>query len=122
MSLPGMDRKLPHPPLGGDADLSLEIAAALRREFGDLPATVKRIAQLANARERTVKNWLAGNNGPCGDKLVALMRHSDQVLEVVLRLSGRADLLRAARMDDALAKVQASLRNMEGLLDQKASE
>ena len=88
MSLPEMDRKLPHSPLGGNADLSSEIAAALRREFGDLPATVKRIAQLANARERTVKNWLAGNNGPCGDKLVALIRHSDEVLEVVLTVSG----------------------------------
>jgi len=117
MSLSGMDRKLPHLPLGAGKDLAREIAAALRREYGDLPATVKRIAHLANARERTVKNWLAGNNGPCGDKLVALMCHSDEVLEVVLKLSGRADLLRAARMEDALAKVQASLRNVEGLLD-----
>jgi hypothetical protein len=118
-----MDRKLPHSPRPAlDCELAREIAAALRREYGELPATVKRIAQLANAKERTVKNWLAVNNGPSGDNLVSLMRHSDQVLEVVLRLSGRADLLRVARMEEALAKVQDSLRNMEGLLDGRANK
>jgi hypothetical protein len=121
MSLSGMDRKLPHLVSRGERDLASEIAAALRREYGDLPATVKQIARLANAKERTVKNWLAANNGPSGDKLVALMRHSDQVLEVVLRMSGRQELLRSSAVDEVFAKMQASLRTMEELFNQNAS-
>lgn len=120
MSLSGMDRKLPHP-APTERDLASEVAAALRREYGDLPATVKQIARLANAKERTVKNWLAANNGPSGDKLVALMRHSDQVLEVVLRMSGRQDLLRSSAVGDVFAKMQASLRTMEELFSQNTS-
>jgi hypothetical protein len=41
------------------------------------------------ARERTVKYWFSGERGARGDHLVALARHSDAVLYVVLALAGR---------------------------------
>jgi hypothetical protein len=41
------------------------------------------------ASERTVKYWFAGERGPSGDHLIALARHSDAVLYVVLALAGR---------------------------------
>ena len=43
--------------------------------------------------ERTVKNWFAGKNGPNGKNLVELVRHSDEVLEVLLLMAGREDIL-----------------------------
>jgi len=42
----------------------------------------------AGASERTVKYWFSGERGPSGDHLIALARHSDAVLYVVLALAG----------------------------------
>jgi hypothetical protein len=69
------------------------VADALRRDFGGSPAAVKRVAKLVTANERAVKNWFEGRNGPNGEHLVSLMHHSTAVLETVLGLSGRHDLL-----------------------------
>jgi len=43
----------------------------------------------ACASERTVKYWFSSERGPSGDHLIALARHSDAVLYVVLALAGR---------------------------------
>jgi hypothetical protein len=45
--------------------------------------------------ERTVKNWLSGLYGPCGTNLVVLIRHSDEVLNALLTMARRQDLLLA---------------------------
>jgi hypothetical protein len=45
------------------------------------------------AGERTVKNWFEGRNGPNGENLIELIRHSDEVLEAVLVMAGRRDIL-----------------------------
>src|SRR5262245_52159260 len=65
------------------------IADALRAELGDTHRSVKIIMRWTGANERTVKNWLVGASGPSGVHLVALVRHSDLVLEAFLRLAGR---------------------------------
>jgi hypothetical protein len=57
------------------------------------------------AGERTAKTWLSG---PSGQHLIALMRNSDAVFALVLRLTGRAvghgqDDLTAARRHLAAA-------------------
>jgi len=60
----------------------------LTAEFPDI-----RLLNLAmrwtGASERTVKYWLAGERGPSGDHLIALVRHSDAVLFMLLALAGR---------------------------------
>ncbi len=71
------------------APFAFAIAAALKVDFGAAPASVKRIARLAGANERTARNWLEGRNGPSGESLVCLMQHSDAVFETVLTLSRR---------------------------------
>jgi hypothetical protein len=45
---------------------------------------------------REARNWFDGHNGPSGENLVSLVRHSDAVLETVLGLSGRQYLLPVA--------------------------
>ena len=121
MSLTEKGRKFPPdiaPAAAGSGDLAQEVAAALRREFGERPAMTKTVARITGARERTVKNWLAGSHGPSGDHLIALMRQSEEVLAVVLRLSGREALLRGDRIAEAQFRLQDSLRVMGELLEE----
>src|SRR5687768_4897930 len=57
------------------------IARALHREFDSTYAAVKTVVALTGANERAVRNWFDGTNGPSGEFLIALCRHSDEVLE-----------------------------------------
>lgn len=102
----------PAPP--GPAAFPELIAEALRREFGGTPAAVKAVVRLTRANERAVKNWFSAKNGPSGENLVSLIRHSDEVLETVLRLSDRHDLIVARKFSGAREK----LREMLALLDE----
>ena len=83
-------------PGAGEQDaqsLAAVLSAALRREFGDSPAAAKRIAKLVRANPRAARNWLEGVNAPNGEYLVLLMRHSDMMLEAVLTLACRSELM-----------------------------
>ncbi|WP_417803563.1 hypothetical protein [Thalassospira lucentensis] len=90
------------------------ISAALREEFGGNRSSVKTIARLIDANERSVKNWFDGTNGPNGEFLVRLCRHSDRVLEVVLLQSGHAELIKVRK----LALVREGLHQMLEILDE----
>jgi hypothetical protein len=72
-----------------DRPLAELIAAALRSEWGATPSARKEVGRITCANERAVRNWFEGKNGPSGENLVALIRHSDEVLRTVLELSGR---------------------------------
>lgn len=97
----------------GAGAFAAAIAAALHSEYGGTRAAVKTIVALTAANERAVRNWLDGRNGPSGELLVALCRHSDAVLETVLLLAGRNDLLTAKKLTDAKSK----LREMLAMID-----
>jgi len=77
------------------------IATALRAELGNSHQAVKTVMRWTGANERTVKNWFAGRRGPRGEHLMALIRHSNGALEIVLQLSGREDLIAAKTLLDA---------------------
>ncbi len=113
-SVPG--RNLPPGGAGGRIGASgfaTAIAAALRREYGGTRTAIKTIVALTGANERAVKNWFGGLNGPSGEFLIALCRHSDQVLETVLLLAGRDQLVTAKKFADA----KDTLRRMIVMLD-----
>lgn len=65
------------------------IATALRLELGASHRAVKTIMRWTGANERTVKNWLAARNGPRGEHLIDLIRHSDAVLYASLQMARR---------------------------------
>src|SRR5258708_37658046 len=98
-------------PPGGFADA---IAAALRREDGATHAAVKTVVLLTGANERAVKNWFAAKNAPSGEFVVALCRHSDEVLETFLLMAGREKQVRAKKIVDATNR----LRDVLVLLDE----
>lgn len=79
-----------------DRPFALLIAEAMLAEWGESPSARKEVGRITQANERTVRNWFDGRNGPSGENLVSLVRHSDAVLETVLALSGRDYLLPVA--------------------------
>ncbi|WP_288758710.1 hypothetical protein [uncultured Brevundimonas sp.] len=90
------------------------IAAALHEEWGASPSARKAVGLLTQANERAVRNWFDGRNGPSGENLVCLIRHSDAVLSAVLRASQRDQLLPAV----ALLRLKSSLRSALDNLEQ----
>jgi len=122
MSLPKKDRKVRSKSgktFPGDGNSTGEIigyadsiAIALQHDFGDSHAAIKKVVALTGSNERAVKNWFSAKNGPSGENLILLMRYSDPVLEAVLLMSGRAELVNAKKFIDAkqrLAEVQATI-------------
>ena len=122
MSLTGKDRKVQSkfgktfPDEIGDNQLSIAeaIAEALKSEFGTSAGSVKTVGRVTQANGRAVKNWFEGNNAPSGENLVCLLRHSDRVLNAVLLLAGRQELLIASR----LMGVHRAMRELVEAMDQ----
>jgi hypothetical protein len=81
------------------------IARALHREFDHTHAAIKTVVALTGANERAVRNWFDAKNGPNGEFLIALCRHSDQVLETFLLLASRTEHVRARQMVAAKQKL-----------------
>ncbi|WP_449253213.1 hypothetical protein [Brevundimonas naejangsanensis] len=91
------------------------IAGALRREFGGVPGSVKQVVRITGANERAVRNWFEARNAPSGENLVILMGRSDEVLETVLQLAGRQELVAARRLSGARDKLREMLELMDDL-------
>ena len=96
-------------PLPGAGGFALAIGDALRRQFGGTAAAVKTVVALTGANARAVRNWFAAVNGPSGENLIDLMRHSDEVLEAVLIMAGRVDLAKSKKLGDAKEQLQKML-------------
>jgi hypothetical protein len=112
MSFPKKGKSFPKGGSGGGSDFSIDdhafamkIASALRTELKDRNSRAKLVAGWTGANERTVKNWILGRYAPCGRHLVVLARHSDQVLNAILLMAGRQDLLLARKIEDLRQKV-----------------
>ena len=70
-------------------DYRTAIALALDEELDDTHRAIKTAIRWTGASECTVTYLFSGERGPRGDHLIALARHSDAVLYVVLALAGR---------------------------------
>ena len=71
---------------------------ALCREARRERGAVKRLMRWSGASEGAVKAWLRGDNQPRADHLIALMAHSDQILDAVLAAAGRASTIPVAEL------------------------
>src|SRR5215510_14519126 len=81
------------------------IARALHQEFDHTHAAVKTVVALTGANERAVRNWFDAKNGPNGEFMIALCRHSDQVLDTFLLMAGRTEHVRARQIVAAKQKL-----------------
>ena len=97
----------------GEGELAILISQALVAELGESHRAVKTAMNWTGASERSVKHWLAATYAPKGNHLVALARHSDEVLWAFLAAADRADL----RIAMELGAVRAKLIELVELLD-----
>ena len=111
-SFPKKGKSFPKRARDGGSDFSLDdhafamkIALALKSELKDRNSRAKLVAGWTGANERTVKNWILGRYAPRGRHLVILAQYSDQVLNAVLSMADRQDLLLAGRVEDLRRKV-----------------
>src|SRR5712671_5102351 len=111
-SFPKRGKSLPKRGGDGSSDFSVDdhafamkIASALTSELKDRNSRAKLVAGWTGANERTVKNWILGRYAPCGRHLVVLAQHSDQVLNAILTMADRQDLLLARKVEDLRRRV-----------------
>jgi hypothetical protein len=74
---------------------------------------MKTIAIVTGANERAVKNWYQGRNAPSAYYLIALARHSDDVLRLVLTLARREGVLISMEFAVARAALSTALAAMD---------
>ena len=96
-------------------DFTGVIAETLRDAFGGSRMAIKTVMTYTGAGERTVKNWFEAKNGPNGENLIELVRHSDEVLEAFLLMSGREDILTAKKLVDARSTLVEMLEFIDRL-------
>ena len=97
-----------------DHAFAMKIAVALKSELKNRNSRAKLVAGWTGASERTVKNWIVGRYAPCGRHLVVLAQHSDQVLNAILSMADRRDLLLARKVGDLRRKV----RELAAIIDE----
>ena len=97
------------------------IAYALQKQLGTTHKAIKIIMRWTGAGERTVKNWLAGVSGPSGQHLVDLIRHSDDVLEVLLILAGRQKIVAVQKVFEVRNKLAETVNQIDELMDNGSS-
>ena len=98
------------------------IADALHQAFGGTHAAVKSVVALTGANERTVKNWFGAKNGPNGKHLIELARHSDEVLEAILKLADRAELLTTKMLVDSRERLIEMMDIIDALRNDGSDE
>jgi hypothetical protein len=89
------------------------IAQALKTELGSTHQAVKILMRWTHASEKTAKNWLAGESGPRGEHLAALIQHSDLALNAFLAMAKR----RPATVLFALPSVRTNLLEIVAMID-----
>lgn len=110
MSFPKKGKSFPRtagygsPPAG--RSFAQEIALALNRASVESAVHIKTVAGWTGANERTVKNWFAGTYGPNGEHLLILARHCDQVLDAMLVMMDRRDLMVGHRVADIERRIR----------------
>lgn len=92
------------------------VAYALKCQLGTTHQAVKVIMRWTGAGERTVKNWLAGVSGPNGQHLVELVRNSDEVLDVILRMAGRQQIAATKKLVDVRNKLVETVEQIDELM------
>ena len=92
----------------------------MKCELGSTHQAIKIIRRWTGAGERTVKNWMAGISGPSGQHLVKLIRHSDDVLTVLLVLAGRQQIVTAQRLVDVRNKLAETIEQVDAMMQDES--
>ncbi len=96
-------------------DFTAVIAETLHETFGRSGRSIKTVMAYTGAGERAVKNWFERKNSPNGENLLRLVRHSDEVLEALLLMAGRENILAGKLLVDARDKLVETLEIIDQL-------
>lgn len=99
----------------GEPTYAKVIAAALQQAIQNSNVSINTVACWTGANERTVKNWCNGRYGPSGTYLMALAKHSDEVMEAIIRQSGRDALLVSIHLDEIEQRLTSALKVLRGV-------
>ncbi len=107
MSFPKKGKFFPSSSAGSNGiTFAQEIAAALSKASVESGVHVKTVAGWTGANERTVKNWFSGACGPSGEHLLILARHCDEVLDAMITIMDRRELLVGHKISDIERRVR----------------
>ncbi len=96
-------------------DYATAISEALKSELRDSPSAIKIIMRWTGAKERTVKNWVAGTHGPSGEYLIVLAHHSHAVMLAFHQLAGRSE----SACDPRMGMIRKKLTEALDVIDQR---
>jgi len=99
-----------------EAELGRLLGGALRGELGSSARATKTIMRWTGASDRSARKWMHGEGAPSGAHLLALARGSERVMELLLELTGRSDLLVAVdihAVEVALAKATGAVETLK---------
>jgi hypothetical protein len=107
--------------LAGDraAPYASTIAEALRADLSHSHQAIKTLMRWTGANERTAKNWLSGANGPSGEHLLEIIRHSDLVFEGVLSLIDRKAVLSLRKLEEVHDALQTTAKLLSEMIQSK---
>ena len=97
----------------GGLNYTSMIATAMRKDFRGTRGGIKAVMRWTGASERTVKNWFAGTRGPCGEHLLTLIAHSDEVFDGCLRSVGRQRERQVGNLTEVRARLAALQRSID---------
>lgn len=98
------------------------ISTALTQELGGAGSAAKVAISWTGASERTAKNWISGSCGPTAEHLIEMIRHSDNMLAVVLELAGRGEAMTAERLKRVRKELEGILSNLDAICEADGGE
>ncbi len=99
-----------------EAELGRRLGEALREELGSSARATKTIMRWTGACDRSARKWMHGESAPSGAHLIDLARGSDRVMELLLEMTGRSELLVAAdvhAVEVALARASGAIEALK---------
>lgn len=99
-----------------EAELGQRLGEALREELGSSARSTKTIMRWTGASDRSARKWMHGEGAPSGAHLIDLAKGSDRVMELLLELTGRTDLLVAEdvhAVEVALARATGAIEALK---------
>ena len=122
-SLPKSGKELHSPSRrrGRASAYSVAVSEALKIQLDGSSHTTKKVMRWTGASERTVKGWLSGTNGPCGEHLVELMEKSDEVWDSLRKLTKRPSI-EVRHLIALRASLEVALASIDAILDRSNRE
>lgn len=101
--------------LVAETAFSEQIGVALRHELGASRRATKTVMRWTDVSDTTARAWINGRCSPSGRHLIALAANSQQVMSVVLRLAGHAELELGIKLQEISRGLELALVHIRAI-------